>query len=289
LASKLAFAEQHFNSTYVLGFIVCTGHQYLGGFIGDSTSRNEYVSSKISSWTQTVQQLSLVASEKYSHSAYTGYTKSLQHQWTFLQRVVPDIDNLFKPLEDMISSSFLQTLFGASQDSCRDLQTLLALPVKLAGLAIPNPVSTCASNYQNLTVMSSHLLLTVQEQFLFSFQAHHDTCKAALQGTRAGKLLTNESTPSKFLSSLFFLQQMANPLWHVLLEEPETLVCGFQPSQLISMALSWEMRNSKIEFDCYIWKNQIIYPSSVMGVTLTSLKGMPISARKEVSSHAIMW
>jgi hypothetical protein len=50
--------------------------------------------------------LSLVASEKYSHSAYTGYTKTLQHQWTFLQRVVPDIDDLFKPLEDMISSSF---------------------------------------------------------------------------------------------------------------------------------------------------------------------------------------
>jgi hypothetical protein len=50
--------------------------------------------------------------------------------------------------------------------------------------------------------MSSHLLLAVQEKCLFSFQAHHDTCKAALQGTRAGKLLTNESTLSKFLSSL---------------------------------------------------------------------------------------
>jgi hypothetical protein len=37
---------------------------------------------------------------------------------------------------------------------------------------------------------------------LFSFQAHHDTCKAALEGTRAGKLLTNESTLAKFLSSL---------------------------------------------------------------------------------------
>jgi hypothetical protein len=72
----------------------------------------------------------------------------------------------------------------------------------MAGLAVPNPVSTCASNYQNSTVMSSHLLLAVQEKCLFSFQAHHDTCKAALQGTRAGKLLTNESTLSKYLSSL---------------------------------------------------------------------------------------
>jgi hypothetical protein len=102
----------------------------------------------------------------------------------------------------MISSSFLPALFGASQDSFSDLQTLLALPVKLAGLAVLNPVSTCASNYQNSTIMSSHLLLAVQEKCPFSFQAHHNTCKAALQGTRAGKLLTNESTLSKFLSSL---------------------------------------------------------------------------------------
>jgi hypothetical protein len=50
--------------------------------------------------------------------------------------------------------------------------------------------------------MSSHLLLAVQEKCPFNLQAHHDTGKAALQGTRAGKLLTNESTLSKFLSSL---------------------------------------------------------------------------------------
>jgi hypothetical protein len=136
-----------------------------------------------------------VASGKYSHSAYTGYTKSLQHQWTFLQRVVPNIDDMFQPLEDMINSSFIPALFGtSSQGSVEDLRPLLALPVKLAGLAVPNPVSTCAGNYQNSTVMLSHLLLAVQEKIPFSFQAHHDTCKAALDGTRAGKLLTNEYT-----------------------------------------------------------------------------------------------
>jgi hypothetical protein len=50
--------------------------------------------------------------------------------------------------------------------------------------------------------MSSHLLLAVQEKTPFSFQEHNDTCKAALTGTRAGKVLSNESTLSTFLSSL---------------------------------------------------------------------------------------
>jgi hypothetical protein len=200
--SKLDYAEQHFNHTYDLGVSVCSGHRYLGGFIGDTASRDDYISSKISSWTQTVKQLSMVALEKYSHSAYTGYTKSLQHQWTFLQRVIPNIDAHFQPLEEMITSSFLPALFGKSQDSISDIRTLLALPVKLAGLAVPDPVSTCAANYQSSTVMSSHLLLAVQEKITFNFQDHNDTCRAALVATRAEKQLSNESKLSTFLTSL---------------------------------------------------------------------------------------
>jgi hypothetical protein len=220
--SKLEIAEQHFNSTYDLGFSICTGHQYLGGYIGDSTSRNKYVSSKISSWTQTVQQLSLVASEKYSHSAYTGYTRSLQHQWTFLQRVVPDIDNLFKPLEGMISSSFLPALFGASQDSCSDLRTLLALPVKLAGLAVPNPVSTCASNYQNCC-------LQCKKNVSSAFRHTMTPAKQLFKEHELGNYsLMNQHFPNTYPP--FLLQQMDIPLWHAPSEELETLVCGFQPS-----------------------------------------------------------
>jgi hypothetical protein len=59
-----------------------------------------------------------------------------------------------QPLENEIISSSIPALFGASlQESCDDLRP------KSAGLAAPNPVSTCAGNYQSLTVMPSHLLL----------------------------------------------------------------------------------------------------------------------------------
>jgi hypothetical protein len=236
--NKLANPEQHLNQSYGLGFRVCSGHRYHGGFIGDASSRDEFVSSKISSWTQTVRQLSLVASEKYSHSAYTGYTKSLQRQWTFLQRVISNINVLFQPLENEIISSFIPALFGASsQESCDDLRPLLALPVKLAGLAVPNPVSTCAGNYQSSTVMSSHLLLAIQGKIPFSFQAHNDTCKAALHGARAGKQLTNESTLSKFLSSL------PSPA-----KGHPSLARAIE--RATAMALSLAIRNFKMEFEC---------------------------------------
>jgi hypothetical protein len=62
--------------------------------------------------------------------------------------------------------------------------------------------------------------------------------------------LMNQHCPNTYPP--FLHQQMAIHPWHAPLEELGTLVCGSQPSQLISMALSWEMRNFKMEFDCDI-------------------------------------
>jgi hypothetical protein len=52
--NKLATAKKHFNQSYGLGFRVCSGHPYLGGFISNTSFCDEFVSSKISSWTQTI-------------------------------------------------------------------------------------------------------------------------------------------------------------------------------------------------------------------------------------------
>ena len=93
-------AHQFFNVTHGLGFKISSGHRFLGGFIGDTSSRDEYVSSKIADWVHGAKELAAVARLKYPHAAYTGITKCLQHKWNFTQRVIPGVDNLFKPLED---------------------------------------------------------------------------------------------------------------------------------------------------------------------------------------------
>ena len=200
---RLEAAHKFFNETHRLGFIISKGHRFLGGFIGDATSRDEFVSSKVADWIHGTKELAEVARLKYPHVAYTGISKCLQHKWTFTQRVIPGVGNLFTPLEEEISNNFLPALFGEPSSSLDDnLRLLTALPVKSAGLALPNPVSSCAANYKNSTLMSSHLLLAVQGKTQFSPQDHRDTCLSSLSSIRELRIAEHKSSLTKILSAL---------------------------------------------------------------------------------------
>ena len=49
--------------------------------------------------------------------AYTAVTRSLQHEWTFLLRVLPDCGLLFQDLESSLASNFSPALFGVEVSS----------------------------------------------------------------------------------------------------------------------------------------------------------------------------
>merc|ERR1711865_1078029 len=68
------------------------GARYLGGFVGSTSLRDAHVEAKISDWVYAIERLALVAKHRRSQSAFSGLTKVLQHQWTYLQRVTPGID-----------------------------------------------------------------------------------------------------------------------------------------------------------------------------------------------------
>ena len=70
-------------------------------------------------------------------AAYVALTKSLQCEWVYLQRVVPDCRSLFAPLENIISSLFLSAMFGCQISSLES--ELFFLPVRFGGLGILLP------------------------------------------------------------------------------------------------------------------------------------------------------
>ena len=78
-------AYQFFNKTHGLGFKISTGPRFLGGFIGDANSRDEYVSTKIANWIHGTKELAAVARLKFPHAAYADMTKCLQQKWSFTQ------------------------------------------------------------------------------------------------------------------------------------------------------------------------------------------------------------
>ena len=129
-------------------FKFADGTRYIGSFIDTDDSMQAWLAPKIDDWVHGVKIFSKVA-KRFPQTAYAGLSKSLQSEWTYLQRVVPDIAEAFAPIEDAIATEFLPALFGNANGVPE--RKLLALPVRFAGLGVPNPVSSATSHF-NLSV-----------------------------------------------------------------------------------------------------------------------------------------
>ena len=101
-------AEQLFSS---LGVSVVCNHRYLGAFIGDTVGQATFVQDKVCHWIADVKRLSKIA-KKQPQAAFAALVKSLQCEWQFLQHVIPNCDNYFIPLDDVLASTFLPAVFG---------------------------------------------------------------------------------------------------------------------------------------------------------------------------------
>ena len=130
---------REFFKAWKLDFV--TGYRYVGGFIGAEEERDEWLEPKIDAWEQGVKDLAMVA-KKYPQAAYAGLTKSFQNEWQYSMRVLPGISEKFAPVEKALAEEFLPALLGATVEEIAEQRDLLALPVKFAGLGIPDPTKT---------------------------------------------------------------------------------------------------------------------------------------------------
>ena len=162
---------------------------YLEGCIDNTTEQDEWIDGEVSSWLKTIIELSSIAT-MYPQFACTALQKLLQHEWQFLQQVVEGIPDRFSPIEDAITDAFLPALFGT--DVPTTTQDIIALPVKLAGLALPNPIATYNTNCISSELITSHIVAALRECEDFSFHAHKLTIKVAKSELRKQKLNKHE-------------------------------------------------------------------------------------------------
>ena len=90
-----------------VGVKVVTGHRFLGGVVGEREFCVQFVREKVDVWVDCVDKLSQAAI-KAPQAAFASLTKSLQCEWDFLQRVVPDCADAFTPLNEKSSSNSFQ-------------------------------------------------------------------------------------------------------------------------------------------------------------------------------------
>ena len=99
---------------------------------------------KVHQWVLDIKNLSRVAISQ-PQAAYCALVKSLQREWIFLHRVVPDCCSLFTELEKSLLSSFLPAMFGCDISSLE--QRLFSLPMRFGGLGLDLPTVSANSLY----------------------------------------------------------------------------------------------------------------------------------------------
>ena len=73
---NVPWAKEYFRG---MGVQVVTGSQYLGGFIGEQETEDQWIQAKVEGWAESVRTLARVA-RKHPQSAYAGLQKSLQQE-----------------------------------------------------------------------------------------------------------------------------------------------------------------------------------------------------------------
>lgn len=176
--AKRQLSAYHFQYT--------TGARYLGGFIGSPHDQAEWLKPQIDAWCFGVRALAKAAVQ-YPQTAYAGLCKSLQSEWLYLQRVLPECGEAFAPLEQTIRERFLPALVGEKDAPGEALRLLTRLGVKSAGLGILDPTLTAETNHASslaLTNLATDSLLSSAPLSVATHQSHARERRLALQGER---------------------------------------------------------------------------------------------------------
>ena len=91
---------------------------YLGAYLGPQEELEARVKPQVDSLAHGVRVLDKI-SQQQPHSAYAGLGMSLQLKWQTLQRTVPGVGTLMRPVEEALREKFFPSLFGWGGDHSR--------------------------------------------------------------------------------------------------------------------------------------------------------------------------
>ena len=111
---------------------------------------------------------------KHPQYAYAGLQKPLQQEWAFVHWVTLGIGDAFIPVEKSLQETFLPELFEELGEGAPG-RGVTRLPVKQAGMALPDPTLTAPENWTTSCVITGHLVVVLRGQVEFR-TADHSAC-----------------------------------------------------------------------------------------------------------------
>ncbi|KAL5479542.1 hypothetical protein EMCRGX_G023072 [Ephydatia muelleri] len=158
------------------GITVSSGHRFLGGVIGTRKYCRNFMKQKVEYWTECVTKVSKAA-VRAPQAAFSTMTKSLQCEWEFVQRVVPDCAETFIQLQHAISDQFFPSLLGGVVTV--EEKRLFQLPTYLAGLGIYDPTETAVHAYKTSRQGTATVSEAIKGVTAFQHEQHLESLTTA--------------------------------------------------------------------------------------------------------------
>ena len=141
--------------------ITTEGDRHIGAVLGSEAFKTRFVTAKVGKWVQDVAELAKIAEEE-PQCALSAFNCGLSQRWSFLQRTVSGIGELFNPLEDAIRQQLIPALIGRHVSDLE--RRLLALPYRHGGLGIRNPTLTAQPEYDASCRVTEDLSALIYQQ-----------------------------------------------------------------------------------------------------------------------------
>ena len=136
--------------------------KYLRGHVGPRETCDQLTRGKVGKLITHLEKLSELAKAE-PHAAYSYFVSRFQHTYTYVQRVTPPSEQIWKPLEETIRNKFITDLFGC--DISDEVRQVLRSPKKMGGMGTHDPTDTATTNYApSRKVCDRHIQLLLDQQ-----------------------------------------------------------------------------------------------------------------------------
>ena len=163
----------------------------MGGFIGSSDDTEQWLNDQIQKWIQSVEKLSKVARTQ-PQAAFVAMTKSLQMEWTFIQRVMKNSEVNFIPLKRAIIDNFLPDLFGS--EVTKDESDLFCHSLRQGGIGNLDPVKAAHIHYSRSKEATRCLSESIYDGSRLDLNMHDHTIRPALKKKEEDENQMSEET-----------------------------------------------------------------------------------------------
>ena len=136
--------------------ITSSGQKHLGAALGSTEFIKKFVKKKVAEWCEEIVCLSTIA-KREPQAAYSAFVHGVSHRWNYVLRTIPNTSELLIPVEETIRHQLIPAITGRKtvSDIERDV---FALPCRLGGLGITNPVKSSKLQYECSDIITAPIV-----------------------------------------------------------------------------------------------------------------------------------